>query len=353
MSSESSLLINNHFALRQVKGKPVYTEFASIKKSLSEQEIKSRIKNLRKALGIDHIMDKNARIRAKAKFHKYEDAIRNRQKSEEVKTNHQIDLSKLQRIIITHNAPGYISADFFKFLKQHTIPIYWIDSSGLIEASFIPTHYVKQSLVMKQCKAVLTGKNIEIAKYLVGLKIIGESNKDLLPKLEKAKTIKNIIAVEGESSRNYMDRWEFDDIWRWKGRHGKNPMSNMYALDPINSLLNLGYSVLSRRMSEILTKRGFELSIGFLHHGEEHTIYWNRLSQDFIEPYRILIDDTTKEIASYKEIKPLEDFTFSKDKMCMVLKDKALKPVLNRFFDKLKPLEHRSLPVIRQVEGML
>ncbi len=106
-------------------------------------------------------------------------------------------------------------------------------------------------------------------------------------------------------------------------------------------------------MSEILLKRGFELSIGFLHQGEEHSIYWNRLSQDFIEPYRIMIDDSVKEIASNKEIRPLEDFTFSRDKNSMVLKDEALKLVLNKFFDKLKPLEHRCLPVIRKVESML
>jgi len=62
MNSDSSLLVNNHFALRQVKGKPVYTEFTSIKKSLSEQKINGRIKTLYRALGIKHIMDKNSMV---------------------------------------------------------------------------------------------------------------------------------------------------------------------------------------------------------------------------------------------------------------------------------------------------
>lgn len=350
MNSEISLLVNQHFALRQVKGIPVYTEISSTKIPYSEPEIKDKINKLNKILHTNNIIDKTARKRKKERI---KEMYCKSHRNEEIKTDYPLDLSKLQRIIITHNAVGYISTYFIEYLKKHTIPIYWIDTSGKIEASFMPTHYVKQSLVMKQCNANLTGKNIEIAKYLITLKVIGEDNKKLIPKLEKAKTIKNIIDIEAKSAEWYMKKWVFDDVWRWKGRHGKNPQFNVHAIDPINSLLNLGYSILSRRMSEILLKRGFELSIGFIHQTEEHSIYWNRLSQDFIEPYRIMIDDSVKEIASNKEIRPLEDFTFSKDKNSMVLKDEPLKLILNKFFNKLKPLEHKSLPVIRKVESML
>lgn len=77
------------------------------------------------------------------------------------------------------------------------------------------------------------------------------------------------------------------------------------------------------------------------------------LSYDFIEPYRILIDDVTKEMVDKKEIKP-EDFKFDSPRLTeMVLKDKPLELVLDKFLDKLKPLEHRCLPVIRKVESML
>jgi CRISPR/Cas system-associated endonuclease Cas1 len=55
-------------------------------------------------------------------------------------------------------------------------------------------------------------------------------------------------------------------------------------------MLNLGYSLLAQQMSEILLKRGFELSIGFMHVNERRK-YWNMLTYDFIEPYRVLIDN--------------------------------------------------------------
>ncbi len=338
--TEQTLLINGAFALRQVDGIPVFTEEKRFKK-LTDQQIKNVKDKIKKKITVPKLIIKK---------HEY----KNQDTPDKltVKVNTKLDLHTVKQIVITPRAKGYISTAFIDYCIGHRVRIYWIDSGGLIQASFMPTHYVKQSLVMKQCKATLTGKNIEIAKYLIGLKIIGENNSDLLPKLKKAKTIKNIIAVEGESAVMYMKKWEFDDVWKWKGRHGKNPMNNSYALDPINSSLNFGYSILTSRMSEILLKRGFELSIGFLHHGEEHSIYWNRLSQDFIEPYRKWIDDTVKKMIVKKEIE-VTDFTFSKDKKSMVFKDKSFKIALDRFLETLKPLEHKSLPVIRTVEKML
>lgn len=55
-------------------------------------------------------------------------------------------------------------------------------------------------------------------------------------------------------------------------------------------------------MSEILLGKGFELSIGFLHQSEGHDRYWNMLAYDFIEPYRVWIDNAVKEmIADFEQ----------------------------------------------------
>jgi CRISPR/Cas system-associated endonuclease Cas1 len=76
------------------------------------------------------------------------------------------------------------------------------------------------------------------------------------------------------------------------------------------------------------------------------------LSYDFVEPYRIWIDNAVKDMVNKKEIKP-KDFTFSEDKTQLRLKDKAMKIGLNRFVSVLKPLEHQALSLIRTVENML
>jgi hypothetical protein len=59
-----------------------------------------------------------------------------------------------------------------------------------------------------------------------------------------------------------------------------------------------------------------------------------------------------QEMITEKEIKP-DDFTFNEDKSYMVFMDNALDIALNRFMEKLEPLEHKSLPTIREVEKML
>lgn len=258
MISESSLLINNHFALRQVKGIPVYTEIRTETIAYSEQDIKDRINKA------SHLSPKN--------LERYREILRKSHKKEESKTDYPIDLSKLQWIVITHNAVGYISTAFLEFAKKNSISIYWIDGKGMVEACFMPTYFKRASIIIKQCESRINGKNIEIAKYLIGMKIKSQLMEHLIPKLNKAKSIKDVLQVEGNASRAYYQQWVFNDKWRWKGRHGRTSI-NANAVDPINATLNLGYTLLSRRMSEILLKRGFELSIGFMHHSETSTHY--------------------------------------------------------------------------------
>jgi CRISPR-associated endonuclease Cas1 len=102
---------------------------------------------------------------------------------------------------------------------------------------------------------------------IIRLKIESQKMEHQIPKLNKAKTIKDILQVEGNASRDYYQQWEFDEEWGWDGRHGRTSI-NANAIDPINSILNFGYNILAQQMSETLLKRGFELSIGFMHHSE-------------------------------------------------------------------------------------
>lgn len=117
-------------------------------------------------------------------------------------------------------------------------------------------------------------------------------------------------------------------------------------------MLNFGYGLLAQQMSELLLGKGFELSIGFIHQSEGSNRYWNMLAYDFIEPFRVWIDNSVKEMIAEKEIKPT-DFKFSDDLSYMVFKDHELEIAVNRFMETLSPLEHKALPIIRNVENML
>ncbi len=322
MKTESTLLINGAFALRQQRGQPVFTTI--------ETEVIPHNKEFIDKYGqLGILADRKRRI----------------------KIDYPLDLSILKRIIITPNAKGYISTFFLEFCKAHQIPIYWIDRKGRIDSSFIPFNHKITSKVLQQADARNNGKNVEIAKYLISLKLKSYKIEHLIPKLRKAKCIKDILQIEGNASRAYYQQWEFSKEWNWNGRHGRTSI-NVGAIDPINACLNLGYSLLAQQMSEILLSKGFELSIGFMHMSETSNRYWNMLAYDFVEPYRVWIDNAVKEMIKEDEIKP-SDFTFSEDKSHLILKDKPFEVALDRFMNVLDPLEHKSLPVIREVEGML
>jgi CRISPR-associated endonuclease Cas1 len=344
--NESSLFINEPFALRQQDGLPVYTEIKTVETQRTDSEVDDIINNLNKQRhekGFTIVNDINVANRK---------IFKETPKKSRVKTNYPIDFYKLKRIILTPNAKGYISTYFIEFAKEHSIPIYWIDSSGKIEASFIPFHLVKSSFVIKQCESRLNGKNIKIAKYIIELKFKSQKMEIWIPNLIKIKDLKGIRQLEGATSGMYYANWKksFGEEWRFDGRHGRN-FKNYLAIDPINSTLNLGYSLLAQQMSEILLKRGWELCIGFLHIDKKNA-YWNMLSYDFIEPYRTWIDDCVKEMIDEKEIEP-SDFTFSEDKSHMVFKNNALKTIIKRFLKALDQLEYKSLPIIREVESMI
>lgn len=345
MNNESSLLINSPFALRQQNLKPVFTQIETTERPYIDSEINDLMsKQLER--------DKKAGLKDnKIKHHCfiYLKFLKEHNNKIEEKKDYPIDLHTLERIIITPNAKGYISTAFLEFAKKYSIPIYWIDGNGMIESCFMPVYFKRTSLIIKQCESRISGKNIKIAKYLIKLKLESEGMEHLIPKLDKAKNIKDILQIEGNASRAYYQQWSFPDEWNWNGRHGKTSI-NANAIDPINSILNLGYSLLAQQMSEILLKRGFELSIGFMHNSETSKNYWNMLSYDMIEPFRTCIDETIKEMIAENEIKP-NDFVFTDDRSHMMIKD--IKIVLDNFMNVLNPLEHKSLPMIRKIEEML
>ncbi len=177
MKTESTLLINGAFALRQQRGLPVFTTIET-EIILHSPEFLEKYEKHFKDLGFK---------------------LANRKRR--IKTDHPVDLSILKRIIVTPNAKGYISTFFLEFCKVHSVPIYWIDRKGRIDSSFIPFHYLKPSLALKQYEAKLNGKALDICKYLIMLKLESMGMKDLIPNMRKAQDIRGAFSVEAIALR--------------------------------------------------------------------------------------------------------------------------------------------------------
>ena len=346
--NETALLINSPFSLTQKNNVPIYTQVGDIIiRPYNDDEIKDQIQR-------QMLRDKKAGLDKEVIFKKckyLELFLRRNTKKEEKRTDCPIDLQKLKRIIITPRAKGYITTAFLEFTKAHNIPIYWINGEGMIDACFMPAYFKKPTLILKQYEAKSNGNDIEIAKYIIGLKFKSQNMDNFIKNLDKTKTISDIIQIEGGAAYKYYSSWVFNNKWQWKGRRGKNTARNLHAIDPINSMLNLGYSLLAQQMSEILLKRGFELSIGFFHAGEKRK-YWNILTYDFIEPFRVLIDNAVLEIVNNSLLTP-DDFTFTEDRSHMILKDRPFEMAVDNFRQVLNSLEFKSLPMIREIEKML
>ncbi len=136
--------------------------------------------------------------------------------------------------------------------------------------------------------------------------------------------------------------------FNWNGRTGRTLNKN--DVDEVNSLLNLGYAILSQRITEILLQHGFEVSIGLMHHDSNN--YWNQLSYDMVEPWRVIIDDEVKNMVRNSIIEP-DDFKFSQDRRRLIIKDRPLEKVLDRYVEALERLEFKSRSMIKKVESIL
>ncbi len=319
-----TILISQPFALRQQNGAPVFTKI--------ETEIIPHSQEFIEKYGV---------------FEKMGYKLADRKKR--IKTDYPLDLHNLERIIITPNGKGYLSTYFLDFMKEFHVPIYFVNGRGMIDSCFMPAYFKKPSLIVKQCEALINGKNVEIVRYIMALKLESQGMNQFIPKLKKAKNIDEILYAEAIAAKLYFDQWSFPCRFNWTGRHGRN--INVDAIDPVNAVLNLGYGLLAQYFSEFLLKRGFEPSIGFMHYSEIN-VNWNRLTFDMIEPYRVLIDNEVKNMVKNSKFEP-EDFIFSKDRSHMILKDRPFEAVLDRFLQVLNPLEQKSLPMIRKIEKML
>src|SRR5581483_9578425 len=91
---------------------------------------------------------------------------------------------------------------------------------------------------------------------------LGEAHSTLCKSLERVETVETLDelrGVEGAASRAYFDlfrRCNHSDM-SFEGRHKRG------ATDPINALLNFGYTLLTRELEGFLEAAGLDPTIGF------------------------------------------------------------------------------------------
>ncbi len=200
----NSLLTNGAFALRQRNGSPVYTQIREKREPYSESEICNITTDLNKkrkkyGLTLTSIFDRHSA-----------EMLRELQKKIRTKNDYPLDLHKLERIIISPSAHGYISTAFLDFMREFNVPLYFINGRGMIDCCFMPTYFKKTSLIINQREARINRRNLEIAKFIIKLKIESEGMNHFLIDLNKAKNILDISVVESHASKIYFEERGLD-----------------------------------------------------------------------------------------------------------------------------------------------
>ncbi len=125
---------------------------------------------------------------------------------------------------------------------------------------------------------------------------------ELLETIDRKTGINSLLGVEGMGSRIYFkgfSKMVRNEGFRFEGRNRHPPQ------DPINSILSLGYSLLTSEMFSVLTAVGLDPYVGYL-----HSLEYSRpsLALDLIEELRpAVIDRFALELINKKILKE-EDF---------------------------------------------
>lgn len=147
--------------------------------------------------------------------------------------------------------------------------------------------------IINQC--ALLGKIRNKSPYVKeGIDMLRKYSDDIL-KLQEPE-LGEILGIEGNASRIYFAR--VFDILDWKGRKPR------IKFDYINSLLDIGYSILFNFVDCILQVFGFDVYQGVL-----HTRFYMRKSLvcDLMEPFRPIIDWRVRKGIGLKQFKK-DDF---------------------------------------------
>ena len=131
------------------------------------------------------------------------------------------------------------------------------------------------------------------------------------------------MGYEGLASKMYFREY-FDDLG-WSGRYPRT------KIDYLNSILDIGYTILFAYIEALLSIYGFDLYCGVMHTG----FYMRKsLVCDIMEPFRVIIDKQMKKSVHLKQFQE-EDFFCENERYVLQWKNspKYVKVFLEAIFE--------------------
>jgi CRISPR-associated protein Cas1 len=205
-----------------------------------------------------------------------------------------------------------ISTQAVHRLCEQEIPIVYLSAGGWFHAMTRGMDHKNVELRRRQFAAAESSEqSLQIARRLVSVKIrnartivrrnsddasrVLRQLKELVTKAEQATSLESLLGVEGTAARHYFEAYgellrppqestaASELTFDFDGRNRRPPR------DPVNALLSLGYSMLSKDLTIALQAVGFDPYLGFYHQPR-----YGRpaLALDVMEEFRPLIVDS-------------------------------------------------------------
>ncbi len=243
------------------------------------------------------------------------------------------------------------AADLTKLSSNSTHVVLF--SSDFTKSAHITTTSSKNAQLKLAQYQACTTKTLPIAKTILSRKITAHAGQlqrheislqthEILCRLDRAKTLDELLGIEGSFSRHYFTHYFslFPKVLH-KGRRTKRP-----PLDPLNALLSWFYTLIYHLIGVRLIGFGFEPSLGFLHRPFRSHM---ALASDILELYRADINQFVYEIFSQK-IVTHQDFS---KKSGVYLRYEGRKKLWQHFREFSASLEPRIDATITEIRGML
>ncbi len=215
-----------------------------------------------------------------------------------------------EKIVIS--GKGYISTEAIKLLTEKNIHVILMDTYGNILSymNHVMSSTTATQYRIGQYDTFRNPAKVEyLQKWLLESKLKSQINwmmqtlpkrpelyetvaklKAYCEKVPFAKDKQDLSVIESRAGHVYFNYYTslFSPKYQFDSRHGGGlRLSNRYASDVINGLLNYGYAVLAGEIAKFVNAVGLDAYYGFYH--ASHTSF-QALVYDLIEPFRWLVD---------------------------------------------------------------
>ena len=229
--------------------------------------------------------------------------------------------------VVVEGNSGTISFEAARFLAVHDIPLVFLRWDGSVLSTLLPRGLVAGELKLAQfdshnspqrraqvARAILEvklSKSVELLRFLS--RFYPCDPRFVETEVKRGPTEESVLGLMGWEGRTAVAYWvEFANVvsrlWpesRFVTRKGKGKSWAQSATDPVNSLLNFGYSLLEGRVHQAVNSVGLEPSVGWLHETAASKL---PVVYDLQEPFRWLVDLSVVETIAGRQLDRAKDF---------------------------------------------